>query len=293
MTKKTSFTIYRKPIIMNLYFLIFSFCIIPLLNTYSKYHISLILDMSLLKEFETRKKKLTNEEILKKISKCDFQGDLYVSGIIYTSKGITVNGVIASNYGIKISNGGASINGDFSVNQLSGAPITLGNYLNGKNINLRTGQDSHIRLESNAIQVKSPFVSIPRLGVTLPLVIDDQGRLKTLYSTKKMKKNIQPLLFTLEDLKYLQPSQFNYTEESGLAGGQEWGFIAEDLMETPLEPLVIMDSENNPLNIDDRKLITFLCCQLQNMCKKIQLLEDKLNKYEEIESLEFDDFFEL
>lgn len=278
---------------MNLYCLIFSFCTIHLLNAHSKNHISLILDMSLLKEYRSKRKKLTNDQILKKIIKCDFQGDLHVSGILYTSKGITANGVIATNYGIKISNGGASINGELSVNHLTGAPITLGNYLNGKNINLRTGQDSHIRLESNSIQLKSTYISIPRLGVTLPLVIDDQGRLKTLYSTKKMKKNIEALLFTLEDLKYLQPSQFTYTEESGLAGGQEWGFIAEDFMKTPLEPLVIMDADNTPLNIDDRKLITFLCCQLQNMYEKIQLLEAKINKYEEIENLEFDEFFEL
>lgn len=236
-------------------------------------------------------KKKTNEVL--KILKSDLKGDLKVDGTVYTTKGITAMGIIVAR-GLKIAEGGMLINGDVNVNTMGSGCITIGNSINGKQITMITDSNSDIILKSNTIRIHSSDLKIPQAGVTIPVVIDNQGQLKTLYSTKKMKKNIIPLIFEIDDIDFLSVYSFTYTKESGLSGGIEWGFIAEELIGTPLEEAVIKDQNNEPLNINDRKIIAFLVVQMKNMNKKIKFLEDKIMEYEErIKNISYDDLFEL
>jgi hypothetical protein len=128
--------------------------------------------------------------------------------------------------------------------------------------------------------IKSPYITVPDINNTLPLTVDSQGVIRTLYSTKKMKENINPLHFSAEDINNLQVYSFNYREESGLPQGEEWGFIAEELVGTCLDNCVIKNSENNIININERKLFAFSVAIIKELLKKIEALEERINDIE-------------
>lgn len=140
----------------------------------------------------------------------------------------------------------------------------------------------NIVLNCVSLIIQSPNVTIPSPGYTLPLTIDSTGTVRTLYSTRKMKKNINELSIPCNYVKYLKPYSFEYTEESGLSGGMEWGFIAEDLLKTPLETIIIRNKEGTILNVNDRKIIAFLSGIINQLVEKIDKLEFKMTEIDQM-----------
>jgi hypothetical protein len=220
--------------------------------------------------------------------------DLNVNGAIYTTKGINAAGVINALRGIKIASGGITSIGDVKINIFDGYSVVIGNNTNGGQVAIISGPGKDITLNSGGmIQLKSDTIGVPRSGINLPLTVNSNGIICTAYSTITMKENINydVSLFDLETLSHLKPCIFNYTNASGLSGAPQWGFIAEDFINTPLEDIVVYDEHGKVLTIDDKKILTYATIIIKALEKKIKdlerqtarisLLEERIEKIEQ------------
>jgi hypothetical protein len=210
-------------------------------------------------------------------------GDLNIGGILYVAKGINSMGVINSMRGIRIVNGGLTVIGEIGINLYDAYKIIIGNVINGNNISLLTQPNQIVSIQTGGIILKSKNISIPSTGVNLPLTIDSTGTIKTVYSTKKMKQDINYIEFSTDSLVYLKPCSFNYTKESNLSGAIQWGFIAEDFENTPLSEIIIYDEKGTIINIDDKKIITYLASIIKKLSKKVEVLEKEKNTINHLE----------
>ena len=219
--------------------------------------------------------------------------DLNVNGAIYTTKGINSTGVINALRGIKIASGGITSIGDVKINIFENHSVVIGNNINGGQIAIISGPEKDIILNSGGtIQLISDTIGVPRSGINLPLTVNSNGIICTAYSTITMKEDINydVSLFDIETLSYLKPCIFHYTNESGLSGAPQWGFIAEDFINTPLEDIVVFDTHGKVLTIDDKKILTYATIiikalekkikELERQTARISLLEERIEKIE-------------
>lgn len=211
------------------------------------------------------------------------QQQIIIEDDLYMKGNLSVAGVITAFNGIKINTGNSIISGNLNFNPYNTYIINIGNLNNGGNINILTDNLHNVAVKSNNIILQSPNITIPSIGNTLPLTIDSNGIVKTLYSTKYMKENIRELYFNLSDIDFLQTYSFNYTKESGLSGSNEWGFIAEDFENTPLDEIIIKNDDGKIININDRKILTFVSAITKELVKKIKYLEEKINHFNDLE----------
>jgi hypothetical protein len=131
-----------------------------------------------------------------------------------------------------------------------------------------TSSDNHvIRIGSNVHQRKA-FVAGIRgattgLGNATAVVIDGNGQLGTINSSRAAKENVKPMGTASARVSKLRPVTFQYREPYG-DGSQpvEFGLIAEEVAEIFPE-LVVLGTDGKPETVAYHKLPTLLLNELQ------------------------------
>lgn len=103
------------------------------------------------------------------------------------------------------------------------------------------------------------------IGNALPLVVDSNGQLGTINSSRRFKEDIQDLGGLGRRLQDLRPVQFRYT--TPLADGTtplQYGLIAEEVAQV-LPELVVFDAEGQPLTVKYHVLPTLLLEEAQRL----------------------------
>lgn len=228
-------------------------------------------------KFNIFNKIIRTPEYLNMIQQMTIEDDFFIKG------NLTTVGVLTAFNGIKVNSGISRISGTINLNPYTNDITNVGNSSNGGNINISTSKNNNVSIQTKNIILKSDGINIPNNLSTLPLTIDSQGIIRTLYSTKKMKENIKNITFDYSDIDLLKVYSFNYTEDSGLPTGEEWGFLAEDFIGTKLESCIIKNPSGKIININEKKIIAFLAAIIKKLVKQTKELETKIDKFTKLE----------
>jgi hypothetical protein len=100
----------------------------------------------------------------------------------------------------------------------------------------------------------------------------------TVGSSEKIKKDIKILEPGVELFEKIKAYEFKYIGENR----KKFGFIAERLIESGLDDLVDFDPDGEPLDVDFRSLTGILWNTVNYQNKKIEDLEQRIIKLENI-----------
>ena len=220
------------------------------------------------------------QPLSKGFEQTDLNQKIVINDDLVVFGNFTSAGVITSFNGIKVNSGQSRISGSIFLNPYTADTTSIGNTVNGGNVSLSAGPNNQCTIQAKNIILKSPNITVPNTNFTLPLTVDSQGIIKTLYSTRKMKEMITPIFFNLAAIDSLSVYKYRYTAESNLPQGEEWGFIAEELIGTPLEDCIIKNTYDEIININERKLFAFSIGVIKTLIKKVQDLEEQIKKIE-------------
>ena len=134
--------------------------------------------------------------------------------------------------------------------------------------------------ESNTIRIGVPVVATAcviggiygrtTVDAGIPVLIDDTGQLGTVSSSRRFKKDIQPMDKASEEILALKPVTFHYN--SGGGGMRQFGLIAEDVAEVSPD-LVVRDKEGNPYTVRYDQVNAMLLNEFLKEHRKVQELE--------------------
>ena len=94
----------------------------------------------------------------------------------------------------------------------------------------------------------SATYSVRHLRMELPSLVNSNGRLGTMTSSKRFKEHIKPMDKMSEALYSLKPVSFRYRKEIDSAGTSQLGLVAEDVEK--IDPdLVVRDKEGKPYSV--------------------------------------------
>lgn len=171
---------------------------------------------------------------------------------------------------------GSSVNGanNIGIGNLGGFDLLLDN--NMAIGNLGTATDSGvIRLGAAGVHTTSFMAGIR--GVTtgladgIPVLIDSDGQLGTVSSSRRFKKDIRDMGVASQALLQLRPVLFQYKQEQSLPTGQpvppEYGLIAEEVAEV-FPDLVVYDDEGQPFTVKYHMLSSMLLNEMQLMTER-------------------------
>ncbi len=120
-----------------------------------------------------------------------------------------------------------------------------------------------------------------------PVIVDDVGQLGTAVSSKRFKKDIQPMRENdSEALMQLRPVSFRMINHASDAPKQ-FGLIAEEVEEI-LPYLVIRDADNQPFSVKYEQLPVFLLNELQKQHAIINSLVRRLNLLEQTVGMNYE-----
>jgi hypothetical protein len=111
----------------------------------------------------------------------------------------------------------------------------------------RTGESGIIRLGMSGTQIKTFIAGIS--GVTVPggvgVIVDSDGQLGTVVSSKRYKDDIKPMDKASETILALKPVTFRYKHELDPKGIPQFGLVAEEV-EKVNPDLVARDEQGKP-----------------------------------------------
>ena len=110
--------------------------------------------------------------------------------------------------------------------------------------------------ESNTIRIGNPDITDTCIsgisGTTVAsgaaVLVDSNGHLGTVTSSKRFKEEIKPMNQTSEAIFSLEPVTFRYKKELDPAGTSQFGLIAEDVAKVN-PTLVLRDKEGKPYTV--------------------------------------------
>ncbi len=138
----------------------------------------------------------------------------------------------------------------------------------GESGTIRIGTSgSGLDLQANTYIAGISGVTVP---ASSPVLIDANGHMGTIISSKRFKENIQDL--NSQNVLNLRPVFFDYinTKETNA------GLIAEEVYEQ-IPELVILDSENKPYTVRYEQLCVYLLSEVKKLSEKVNALEQKLS----------------
>lgn len=163
----------------------------------------------------------------------------------------------------------ATSNRNVAVGYLAGNDITTG----GDNIIIGAGQKGNetdsgvIRIGTKTFQTKAFIAGIR--GVTtgranaVPVVIDANGQLGTISSSRRVKEDIQSMGSVSERLLELRPVTFRYREPDDDGGKPvQFGLVAEEVAQVFPE-LVVYGADGEPETVSYHLLATLLLNEFQ------------------------------
>ena len=140
-----------------------------------------------------------------------------------------------------------------ALGQNAGQGLVDGNESNnidiGANVEGVAGESNTIRLGNT--DITDTFIS-GISGTTVAsgaaVLVDSNGHLGTVTSSKRFKEEIRPMNKTSEAIFSLEPVTFRYKKEIDSAGIQQLGLIAEDV-EKVNPDLIVRDKEGKPYSV--------------------------------------------
>jgi O-acetylhomoserine/O-acetylserine sulfhydrylase-like pyridoxal-dependent enzyme len=104
-------------------------------------------------------------------------------------------------------------------------------------------------------------------GTTLPVIVSDNGQLGTAASSRRFKKDIQPMDKTSESILALKPVTFHYkTDTKGIA---QFGLVAEEVAEVNRD-LVVRDKEGKPYAVRYEQVNAMLLNEFLKEHRKVE-----------------------
>lgn len=176
----------------------------------------------------------------------------------------------------------ATSHANVALGYQAGFNITTG----GNNIIIGAGQKGRandsgiIRIGSSTFQTKAIIAGIR--GVTtgqanaVPVVIDGNGQLGTISSSRRFKDDIQPMGSVSDRLLELRPVTFHYKQpfEDGSTPVQ-FGLVAEEVAQVFPE-LVVYGEDGEPETVSYHLLSTLLVNEVQKDRRTIDAQEDRI-----------------
>jgi len=98
-------------------------------------------------------------------------------------------------------------------------------------------------------------------------------------SSRRFKKNIEPLGYTAEQVLSVAPVQYHYNEEADTAP-KHAGFIAEDVHDAGLHGFVSYDAENLPETVNYEFYVSALQLVVRKQAEQISALEARITALE-------------
>jgi len=164
-----------------------------------------------------------------------------------------------------------NVDGDFNIaiGQSAGASITgnhnvvVGNYgFAGESNTIRIGGTPHSRTFIAGIRGVTTDIAN-----AIPVLVDGDGQLGTVSSSRRFKKDIADMCDATERLLELRPVVFHYKQEQTVPSGDvplEYGLIAEEVAEI-FPDLVVYDEEGKPFTVKYHLLSSMLLNELKKM----------------------------
>jgi Chaperone of endosialidase len=176
--------------------------------------------------------------------------------------------------------GGALINAGGSLNTALGQ--NAGSNLNGaESNNIYIGANvGGVRGENNTVRIGNTDITDTFIsgisGTTVPsgaaVLVDSNGHLGTVTSSKRFKDNIKPMDKASEVLLALKPVTFRYKKEIDPAGISQFGLVAEDV-EKVNPDLLVRDQEGTPYTVRYEAVNAMLLNEFLKEHRRVQELE--------------------
>jgi len=166
---------------------------------------------------------------------------------------------------------------------------------NQAGVNATTGHDNiyigsrGITAESNAIRIgdanvhTSVFIAgIRSVGSGSQVVVDNNGRLGELGSSKRFKEDIHDMGEASTNLMRLRPVTFHYKKEYDAGDGRlQYGLVAEEVAEVYPE-LVVYDDQGRVKTVMYQQLSGMLLNELQKQFRQVQQLTGRMTRLEQV-----------
>jgi hypothetical protein len=172
-------------------------------------------------------------------------------------------------------------NSNTAVGPFAGASITSG----GGNTVLGVAAGNSITTANNVICIGTAGQNEDNscyigniFGATSPgtaVLIDINGKLGTVTSSKRFKEDIKPMDKASETLLALNPVTFHYKKEIDPAGSSQFGLVAEEV-EKVNPDLVVHDKDGRPYTVRYEQVNAMLLNEFLKEHKKVEKLEATL-----------------
>jgi hypothetical protein len=167
---------------------------------------------------------------------------------------------------VQARNSGAA--GTMSINRLGG-DVDIGNTTTGMGI------------EGSELWANGVYGNVLSTSFRSVFVSSTATRNKLGYvpSSRALKKNIQPLRYTAEQILAVEPVEFNYTSQAD-GDAKSAGFIAEELHDAGLTAFVSYDEEGKPASIHYEFFAVALQQVIRDQAARLSAIEARLDKLE-------------
>ena len=163
---------------------------------------------------------------------------------------------------------------NIALGTLAGSVVTAGD----DNIDIGNfgfaGDSGTIRIGDNVLHGATYIAGISgvTVGNGMAVIIDTNGHLGTIVSSRRFKKGIKPMDDASERLFLLKPVVFRYNEEIDPAGISQFGLVAEDV-EKVSPDLVVRDKEGKPYTVRYEQVNAMLLNEFLKEHQRVRDLE--------------------
>jgi hypothetical protein len=170
-------------------------------------------------------------------------------------------------------------NADININSENECTydIFIGNNTNGGEINIKSSSNINLTATDGIFLEMNKTTNSSN---TTPLLIDENGKLTTLVSSKKFKKNINKIAINKEDFLNLKPVSFFYENTDENNHKIQFGLIAEDLLNTSLDKAIIYDKNGDIFSINYNMIFIVLLDEYIKLTKEFDEIKTKLENIE-------------
>ncbi|MFB3106699.1 MAG: tail fiber domain-containing protein, partial [Pseudomonadales bacterium] len=203
-----------------------------------------------------------------------------VSGLNALFKNTTGSFNTASGFGALFNNTTGSSN--TAVGNQAGVNATTGHnniYIGSRGV---AAESNAIRIGDANIHTSVFIAGIRSVGSGSQVVVDNNGRLGELGSSKRFKEDIHDMGEASTNLMRLRPVTFHYKKEYDAGDGRlQYGLIAEEVAEVYPE-LVMYDDQGRVKTVLYQQLSGMLLNELQKQHRQVQELTERLARLEQV-----------
>ena len=151
----------------------------------------------------------------------------------------------------------------------------------GDDHTLRIGQGTGVESqELTAAYIHGIFGRSLDDATDVPVLIDGDGKLGTMTSSRRYKEDIRDLGDRSDQLLALRPVSFRYRHANSSPGAPRYGLIAEEVA-TVLPELVVLDAEGRPETVKYHLLSSLLLNEMQRQHRRLEAQDRQLRELRE------------